>query len=160
MKALSLTQPWATLVIQGRKRFETRGWPTYHRGQIAIHASKGMPAYAKEAAREFGLEPDALPRGVILGTVHLVGVAPTADVKKALQWAEDHLELAYGDYDEGRWAWQLVMPREFAEPIPARGALGLWEWEAPEHLIHGQIKSIVRHLPEPSKTIIEVMHDD
>lgn len=62
MKALTLTQPWATLVITGRKRFETRGWRTGYRGQIAIHAAKGMPGWAKEAASEFGFDPASLPR--------------------------------------------------------------------------------------------------
>ena len=128
MKALSLTQPWATLVISGRKKFETRGWATGYRGQVAIHASKGMPGWAKEAARDFGLDPDALPRGAVLGTVNIVAVAPTREVRDQLRWADDNLELAYGDYDDGRWAWQLVMPRAFADPVPATGALGLWEW--------------------------------
>jgi len=128
VKALTLTQPWATLVITGRKRFETRSWWTGYRGQLAIHAAKGMPGWAKETAREFGLDPDVLPRGVILGTVHLKAVASTSDVRRGLEWADDHLELAAGDYDDGRWAWQLVMPRAFSETIPTRGMLGLWDW--------------------------------
>src|SRR3990167_8811476 len=125
MKARRLTQPGATLVNTGRKKFETRSWYTGYRGPLAIHAAKGMPGWAKEAAREFGFDPTILPRGVVLGTVHLAAVAPTKDVAAQLAWAHDHLELAYGDYDAGRWAWQLVMPREFA-PVPATGALGLW----------------------------------
>jgi hypothetical protein len=42
MKALSLTQPWATLVVTGEKEVETRSWRTNHSGMIAIHASKGF----------------------------------------------------------------------------------------------------------------------
>ena len=48
MKALSLTQPWATLIAIGAKKIETRSWRTPYRGQIAIHASKGFPAWAKD----------------------------------------------------------------------------------------------------------------
>ena len=128
VKALTLTQPWATLVITGRKRFETRSWRTDYRGQLAIHAAKGMPGWAAEVAREFGLDPTTLPRGVVLGTAYLTATSRTEEVREALRWADDHLELAAGDYDDDRWAWQFVMPLALAKPIPARGALGLWEW--------------------------------
>lgn len=128
MKALTLTQPWATLVITGRKRFETRSWSTAHRGGVAIHAAKGWSAGDRDLAREFGLDPDALPRGVVLGYAHIVAVAAAEDVRAGLQWAEDYLELAYGDFDDGRYAWQLTAITKLDEPIPARGALGLWEW--------------------------------
>jgi hypothetical protein len=40
MKALTLYQPWATLVAIGKKRIETRSWPTNYRGPLAIHVSK------------------------------------------------------------------------------------------------------------------------
>ncbi len=43
MKLISLIQPWATLVAEGYKRFETRGWYTDYRGPLAIHATKGHP---------------------------------------------------------------------------------------------------------------------
>jgi activating signal cointegrator 1 len=48
MKAITLTQPWATLVAIGAKRIETRSWPTNYRGPLAIHAAKGFPKWAKE----------------------------------------------------------------------------------------------------------------
>ena len=44
MKALSLWQPWASLIAAGVKRFETRHWETRHRGPIAIHAAKRLEA--------------------------------------------------------------------------------------------------------------------
>jgi hypothetical protein len=42
MKALSLTQPWASLVVAGAKKLETRSWPTYYRGPLLIHAFEGI----------------------------------------------------------------------------------------------------------------------
>lgn len=61
MKALSLTQPWATLIALGDKRLnspashikqiETRSWRTAHRGPLAIHAAKGFPKWAEETCR-------------------------------------------------------------------------------------------------------------
>ncbi len=40
MKCISLWQPWASLIVIGAKRFETRSWPTSHRGTILIHAAQ------------------------------------------------------------------------------------------------------------------------
>lgn len=40
MYALSLKQPWATLLAHGRKTIEVRKWPTARRGRVLIHASK------------------------------------------------------------------------------------------------------------------------
>lgn len=42
MKALTLTQPWATLIAVGAKRIETRSWETLYRGPLAIHAGAGL----------------------------------------------------------------------------------------------------------------------
>src|SRR6202030_2406661 len=48
MKALTLTQPWATLVAIGAKRIETRSWPTLYRGPLAIYAAKRFPKWAQD----------------------------------------------------------------------------------------------------------------
>jgi len=40
MKAITILEPWASLIACGAKRYETRGWPTKYRGEIAIHAAK------------------------------------------------------------------------------------------------------------------------
>ena len=130
MKALTLTQPWATLVAEGRKAIETRSWRTPYRGALAIHAAKGIPLIAREFAREFTahrVEP--LPRGAVLCYIDLTDCVPTESVVCSLSADE----RCFGDYAPGRWAW-LFDPaslRVLPEPIPARGALSLWEWEAP-----------------------------
>lgn len=100
MKALTLTQPWASLVAIGAKRIETRSWSTSYRGPIAIHAARGFPGEAKHLCesggicRAFGwqvcgptLTQDwlyesarnikALPLGCIVATAELVGTVPT-----------------------------------------------------------------------------------
>jgi hypothetical protein len=52
MRVITLHEPWATLMALGHKTIETRGWPTDCRGDLAIHAAKTMPAYARDACRE------------------------------------------------------------------------------------------------------------
>ena len=126
MKALSLTQPWATLVVTGAKRFETRSWTTTYRGPLLIHAAKKYPVFARRfalAERYLGRRRDDLPLGAIIGRVVLKNVCPTEEVAPYLT----DLERLYGDYTPGRWAWELEEAVRFAQPIPWRGALKLFE---------------------------------
>ncbi len=131
MKALTLTQPWATLVILGVKRWETRGWYTQHRGRIAIHAAKGWTKADREFAdelREMGVLPadEPLPLGAVLGTVRLDGLIRTHPDIVARHISPT--EYMLGDYSPGRYGWELGAVERFPDPIPARGALGLWDW--------------------------------
>lgn len=135
MKALTVTQPWATLIILGVKHFETRSWfpsPADRRGRIVIHAGKGWRREDREFAdllHERGTLPvrrEDLPLGAALGTVRFDGLARTTTV---LPWEEmTALELYLGDYSPGRYAWLFGDPLPFPEPILVRGALGLWHW--------------------------------
>lgn len=132
MKALTLTQPWASLVALGHKQVETRSWRTFYRGPLAIHAAKGFPPAAlvfAEEERAIGRIPARLPRGAIVCIIDLVDCQPTESLvgDPRLSGLERHL----GDYTPGRWAW-LFDPtslRFLKTPIQARGALGLWEWD-------------------------------
>lgn len=136
MKALSLTQPWASLVAIGAKHVETRSWQTPFRGPLAIHAAKVFPPYARDFAEEIlpyrslfvhGLRARDLPLGAIVATCRLVGC-----VRTELMWDISEQEREFGDYSPGRWAWVLEDIVRLPEPIPARGALGLWYWPGPE----------------------------
>ncbi len=139
MKALTLTQPWATLVAIGAKRIETRSWSTKYTGPIAIHAAKGFPRWAKDtcfdepfltalAPQIVGLEPTELPTGAVIAIAEIIGCRFAEDVARQL----DPEELAFGDYSPGRFAWFIANARPLLQPIPAKGALGLWEWAGKE----------------------------
>ena len=129
MKALTLTQPYATAIAMGYKHIETRSWRTSYRGELAIHAAKGFPNWAKEFA---GLEmtqgrlgTSPLPTSAVLCIVTLTDCIRTEDVDPDLP----SVERSYGDFTSGRWAWTLENVRVLPEPIAAKGALGLWEWK-------------------------------
>ncbi len=122
MKALSLTEPWATAIALGWKNWETRSWPTGFRGQLAIHAAKGCPSWAKEIAEEHGLDTKSLPLGCIVAVCELTECRQTETLAPTLPAQE----LQWGDYAAGRYAFKLDNVRVLTRPVFHRGALGLW----------------------------------
>jgi hypothetical protein len=130
MKVLSLTQPWATAVALGLKRWETRSWPTSFRGEVAIHAAKAFPKWAKEFAAETmkGSNLKHLSMGVPLGKIVCVCYLSACCKTRSLVLSEaiSEQEQAWGDYAEGRFAFELRDVRELRVPVPAKGALGFW----------------------------------
>ena len=129
MKALSVTQPWAQLIADGRKRVETRTWSTHYRGWLAIHASAGWRASDRDYAQTLGYGVD-LRRGSVVALVVLMDVVPVERIRDHLSEAE----LRFGDYADGRYAWLLSGVLRLPTPIPARGALSLWSWPAGDAL--------------------------
>jgi ASCH domain len=87
VRALSVRQPWAELIMRGIKRVEVRSARTHIRGRIHIYASLGRLHAADEVRLrdEYGLDIEALPRGVLVGTVEIVGCRPltTSDSQAA-----------------------------------------------------------------------------
>lgn len=133
MKALTLWQPWAWLIAAGAKHYETRSWATNYRGLLAIHAAKRFTNAEVAAFNDFRLrfpaelhsyrEPMAL--GAMLCIVKLTAIYHTEDVLPNLASSEK----AFGNYAPGRAAWKLELIEVFPDPIPAKGAQGLWNWE-------------------------------
>lgn len=223
MKALTVTEPWATLIAIGAKRIETRSWPTDYRGPVAIHASKKLTGFEQsaiasrttlDAFASAGINPhsglckpgflnndfDRLyvancklgrlmqsTRGCVIATgkvvacvnvlallggdtgdfddpmghvEYRVGFHPNdlmrnrfdglpigegkhrpflgamySDQKlhlRRLRVSED--ESQFSDFSVGRWLWLIDEVVRLPVPIPAKGALGFWEWEPPAEL--------------------------
>lgn len=137
MKAITLYQPWATLVAIGAKRIETRSWGTAYRGPLTIHAGKSteflwlctQEPYRSILLAHFGPEwyPNDLPLGAVVATAELYTVEQmTPELIAAI--AEP--ERSFGLYEPGRFAWLLRAIRPLAEPAPARGYQMLWNWSA------------------------------
>jgi gamma-glutamylcyclotransferase (GGCT)/AIG2-like uncharacterized protein YtfP len=120
MRALSIRQPWASLILAGLKKIETRSTTTHRRGRVFLHAAATMGPSEREAAIREGLDPDALPRGVIVGTVDIVDSVPVTELDVS------DGERRRGDYRPGRWGWMLTNVRKLATPVPAKGALSFW----------------------------------
>lgn len=140
MKAITIKQPWATLIALGVKQFETRSWQTKYRGPIAIHAGKSVDKEAlddywiKTTLAEYGIHSiQDLPTGAVIAIAHLVDCH-----KVQLNFANDAvvttgptingLELKFGDFSDGRYAWELYDIKGLEVPAVAKGQLSIWEW--------------------------------
>lgn len=126
VKALSFRQPWAELVLQGRKTLDLRTWKTGYRGQLAVFASQTAE---KEACRLHGLDPDQLSSGAVIGLVELVRVV-ALDRAAYDERASEH--LGGRGFQEPLFGWELANPRPLAAPVPVHGRLRLFSVNLPE----------------------------
>jgi hypothetical protein len=122
-RALTVRQPWAWAIAAGVKDVENRGWPTAHRGWLAVHAA-ATPADAREGARcaqllaAAGVAAPAeaqLPRSAVVAVVFLHDVLPP-ERRLASAWAQP-----------GCFHWLLRDARALKAPVPCSGQVQLWE---------------------------------
>ena len=123
MKALTLKQPWAALIVNGYKTYEFRSWNTKYRGKILIHAGLSKEKVNPEIDN-YNLE---YIRGAIIGEAELVDcILIDSNFDKKLRKENP---IIYGYNHVGMYAWHLTNVKMYDEPIPAKGQLGLWNYE-------------------------------
>lgn len=138
MKAITLWQPWASLLAIGPKKYETRSWKTKHRGWIAIHAAKRFDRLVMDTCAKFNEELEEMgyrvgyvrpPLGAVVAVAKLIYCGETRCAVNLV--ADLHEVLPYGDYSLGRYVWIFseIIPVEPA--IPAIGGQRVWNWDAP-----------------------------
>ena len=125
MKVLTIKQPWATLIMQGDKRFEFRSWQTKYRGDLLIHAGKGIDKDAMKRLAKY--LPDEIPLGKILGKVTLVDCIRMCPEFKEMLFKENSDIYTKSSFSEN-FGWQVEDVQVFDEPIEAKGHLSLWEY--------------------------------
>lgn len=129
MKALTISQPYASLIADGKKWVENRVWGTPYRGPLAIHAGKGTQYLTRE---QMALR---YPTGCVIAVVRLVACINIGGPREWDRAFEIYLGLTIDDilkheYTEGPWCWVLREVRKFDTFIPCRGAQGLWDLPA------------------------------
>ena len=118
MKALTVCQPWAWLIIHGPKRWENRSWKTSYRGPLGIHAAGSHEriesVYNLPHLKAVLPDPSELVFSALIGVVNLKGIEPIEDV---------------GDepFAVGPWCWRMDDPRPLPEPIEMPGRRRLWD---------------------------------
>lgn len=131
MKVLSLTEPYATLILCGKKKIETRSWKTNYRGELYIHASMTKPSKTDlEDAELLSLvENKPMHFGYIICKCNLVDcVYMTEEYVKNMK--ENHYqEYICGEYKEGRYAWIVENVEPLENPILAKGQLSIWNYK-------------------------------
>jgi hypothetical protein len=122
--ALSIRQPWASLIVLGIKKVENCAWPTKHRGRLWIHATrregKSWNDYRDLLPKDSDVPAwDELPAGSILGSVELYDCLDEFALPQEMQ--------LHHPFVSGPWCWLLRDPQPLARPWPCKGALRLWD---------------------------------
>lgn len=135
MKAITIWQPYATLLARKIKRYETRSWQTGYRGAIAIHAAKkSIKAVEADIGRSqintmqgqlFEALED-LPLGAVIAVGQLIACHA---IDRHFMAKLTETERRLGNFEPGRYAWEFEDIVMLDEPEPAAGKQGLWEWE-------------------------------
>lgn len=145
MKAITILQPFATLIAVGEKHFETRCWQSHYYGDLLIHAGKGKEYLDlcdtepfKSVLEKHGYNKNNLPMGQIIAKVCLrdcLYIPEDLGDSARLGFPDKRIkgnEYEFGDYTAGRYAWELADLEKFKEPISARGQQRLWNFDYKE----------------------------
>lgn len=126
MKVLSFKEPWASLIMNGTKKIETRSWKTKYRGEIYIHASLSKAKITKPEVYEL-IKDMNFKCGYIICKCNLVDCIYMTDEYVNDMKTNHYEEYICGHYEVGRYAW-IVEDVKVIEPIEAKGKLGLWNY--------------------------------
>ena len=133
IKVLSIIEPWATLIKEGKKRIETRSWKTSYRGELYLHASsKHIDKKNLNLPNLLNLIPNiSMGYGSTICKCKLVDCI-YMDEAFLEQIQSNSQEFMCGEYKVGRYAWVLEDVEVLKEPIPAKGHLNIWNFEISE----------------------------
>lgn len=118
MNVITICNPYPELILLGEKPIENRPHRWNYRGQLFIHAGKSRSWMTDDDQRRY---PN-LPFGAIVGVCNLVECLEMS----AHTWPSQYQHLKDHEHANGPWCLILADVRRFKQPVPARGALGLW----------------------------------
>lgn len=127
MKAVTICQPYAALIVREEKLVENRTWPTNYRGRILIHAGKSREWLDEDDEPEFAEKGDPLVFGAVVGEARLADCLHIDRIQSGhydmkYPWLQEHMHA------HGPWCWVLADVKRYAAPVPWRGAQGLWDF--------------------------------
>jgi hypothetical protein len=154
MKAITIWQPYATLIMLGLKQYETRCWGTSYRGPLILHAAKRWDEDRErdcdrvaELLREQTFTAGSLgdeklrlfytPMGETLGKA--LGIVDLQACSQMHDGGSD-FENQVGSFGPGRFGWKCASPKLFEDPISHQGKQGLW---TPETYLERAAKSLL-----------------
>ena len=125
MKVITLKQPWATLVAEGLKKYEFRSWKLNYRGEILIHAGKGIDKDAMDKFKHLNLN---FPHSRIVARVNILDcIELNQEINKNIIKQN---ELVYGHkYNRIGYAWKLEVIEKINNNKEVSGKQGIWNLE-------------------------------
>lgn len=127
MKALTIKEPWASLIIEGYKKYEFRSWKTHYRGKILIHAGMRLERDMLERVPNYNLK---YSKGAIIGEAEIVDCILVDEKFNEELTSMD--PFVYKNNHVGTYAWKLENIKKYEQPIYIKGKLGLWNYEGVE----------------------------
>jgi predicted transcriptional regulator len=125
MKGLSLKQPYAELIVAGKKTIELRKWNTRYRGRFLVHASMGTN---EKACRRLGIDSKKIAHGAVIGEAQIYSVKLYSTKMEFMSDAKRHM-ATYAGYHDSKYGFMLKDARRFPRPIKLKGALNFFEIE-------------------------------
>lgn len=123
MKTITLKQPWASLVAYGYKKYEFRSWKTKYRGDILIHAGKGIDITAIEKVKHLNLD---FPSSKIIAKVTIEDcIELNEEINKKIC---NENPLVYGTKSRTGFAWKLSNVQLIDLPETVSGKQGFWNY--------------------------------
>lgn len=169
MKAISIKQPYSSLIVHGIKDIENRTWPCpkkYIGQRVLIHAS-ATPVNMINPSSVFTNQQwdflteeqkmliisGAMPTGSIIGSVQIVGCVinhPSVWAEKTENYTVGMNPKLYEVLTDKKvvYNWILANPIIYDEPIPAKGKISFWDYPG--------IKEVTIECPECGSTEIAV----
>lgn len=126
MKVLTIKQPFASLIAEGIKEYEFRTWKTKYRGELLIHAGKGIDKKAMKKFEKYNL---TYPSGCIIAKVNLTDCIEINNYIRAI--LKEKNELVYSsiiEHTEWNGYGFKLENIEKIEPISVNGNLSLWDY--------------------------------
>ena len=129
MKVLTIKQPWASLIVDGYKKYEFRSWKTNYRGKILIHAGMSIENDMALKVKKYNLE---YVKGAIIGEAEIVDCILVDEqfnnqliqIDKVVYGKNNHITT---------YAWKLENIKKYDNPIYIKGKLGLWNYEGDDN---------------------------
>lgn|SRR5574337_939184 len=136
MKCLSVSQPYADLIIQGKKTIELRTWNTKFRGEFLVHAPLKIKT---QVCQKLGIDSKGLRTGVIIGRVEIYDVKVYKTQEELKSDYSKH--FASREFFDRKYGFLLRKPVELRVPIPYKGSLGFFEVKLSSKSSNNQIKT-------------------
>ena len=138
MNAITIYQPWATLIAIGAKSYETRTWRPNLKSNsfLAIHAAKQF-----DMAEKYLCLREPVSSLLNNANYHTINQLPTGAIVAIAKFQQAHptnnnlfisnQERALGNFSPNRYAWQLKIILRLEQPIPTQGQKNIWNWPVP-----------------------------